>query len=108
MNPKMMPQATEINWEEYEAITKYIYGALGEQHGIKVIGCGRSCTVKGKSGVTHQIDVLTEQSDGEKTRRTAIECKFLKGKVTKDTVMKLQGIMEDTGIESGIIVCKTG
>src|ERR1700733_5506350 len=103
-----MPQKNELDWAEYEAITQYIYGALGEKYGIKVIGCGRNCKVKGKSGITYQIDVLTEQSDGEKTHRTAIECKFLKEKVTNDTVMKLQCIMEDAGIESGIIVCKTG
>jgi len=103
-----MPQKNELDWEEYEAITQYIYGALGEQYGIKVIDFGRNCKVKGKSGVTYQIDVLTEQSDGKKIHRTAIECKFIKDKVTNDTVMKLRGIMEDAGIESGIIVCKTG
>ncbi|WP_448635389.1 restriction endonuclease [Pedobacter panaciterrae] len=103
-----MPQKNELDWEEYEAITQYIYGALGEQYGIKVIDFGRNCKVKGKSGVIYQIDVLTEQSDGKKIHRTAIECKFIKDKVTNDTVMKLRGIMEDAGIESGIIVCKTG
>lgn len=103
-----MPQKNELNWEEYEAITQYIYGALGEKYGIKVIGCGRNCKVKGKSGATYQIDVLTEQSDGENKLRTAIECKFVKEKVTNETVMKLQCIMEDAGIESGIIVCKAG
>jgi hypothetical protein len=103
-----MPQKNELDWEEYEAITKYIYGALGEKYGIKVIGYGRDCKVKGKSGINHQIDVLTEQLDGEKVHRTAIECKFLKEKVTKDIVMKHQCVMEDAGIASGIIVCKAG
>jgi len=103
-----MPEKNELDWKEYEAITQYIYGALGEKYGIKVIGYGHDCKVKGKSGVSYQIDVLTEQSDGEKTHRTAIECKFRNEKVTNDTVMKLWCIMEDAGIESGIIVCKTG
>lgn len=103
-----MPQKNELDWEEYENITQYIYGALGEKYGIKVIGYGRNCKVKGKSGITYQIDVLTEQLNGEKIHRTAIECKFIKEKVTNDTVMKLWGIMDDAGIESGIIVCKTG
>jgi hypothetical protein len=108
ISPKIMPQKNKLDWKEYEEITQYIYGALGEKYGIKVVGYGRNCKVKGKSGATYQIDVLTEQSDGEKVHRTAIECKFLKEKVTNDTVMKLQCIMEDAGIESGIIVCKTG
>jgi len=103
-----MINENELDWRDYEAITQYIYGALGEKYGIKVVGYGHTCKVKGNSGVTYQIDVLTEQSDGEKTYRTAIECKFLKEKVTNDIVMKLQGVMEDAGIENGIIVCKTG
>jgi hypothetical protein len=103
-----MPDKNDLNWEDYEAITQYIYGALGEQQGIKVIGYGQNCKVKGKSGVNHQIDVLTEQQDGGKALRTAIECKFLKQKVNKEIVMKLQAIMNDAGIETVIIVCKAG
>lgn len=103
-----MSDQNELNWEEYESVTKYIYETLGEQYGIKVIGYGRDFKVKGKSGITHQIDVLTEQSDGEGVHQTAIECKFIKKNVTKDIVMKLLQVMEDGGIESGIIVCKTG
>jgi hypothetical protein len=103
-----MSDKNELDWEEYEAITKYIYGALGAQYGIKVKGHGRNCKVKGRSGLHHQIDVLTEQFDGERQLLTAIECKYVKKKVNKDIVMKLSKIMEDSGIVSGIIVCKTG
>lgn len=103
-----MSVKNELDWEEYEAITKYIYQAMGEKYGIKVIGHGRNCRVRGKSGATYQIDVLTEQTDGGIRRLTAIECKFLKKKVTNDTVMKLWGVMDDAGIERGIIVCKAG
>ncbi len=103
-----MPQKNELDWEEYEAITQYIYGALGAQYGIKVKGYGPTCKVKGKSGVEHQVDVLTEQVDGERQLLTAIECKYWKKKVNKDVVMKLSKIMEDSGIASGIIVCKAG
>jgi len=103
-----MSEKRKLDWEEYEAITKYIYGALGEQYGVKVIGFGRKFKVKGKSGVTHQIDVLTEQFDGERKLLTAIECKYWKKKVNKDIVMKLSETMQDSDISSGIIVCKTG
>jgi hypothetical protein len=103
-----MSNKNEHDWEEYEAITKYIYEALGEQYGIKVIGFGRKFKVKGKSNVTHQIDVLTEQLDGQRKLLTAIECKYWKKKVNKDIVMKLSETMQDSGISSGIIVCKTG
>jgi len=103
-----MSDQNELSWEEYESVTKYIYETLGRQYGIKVIGYGRDCKLKGESGVTHQIDILTEQSDGGTVHRTAIECKFIKKNVTKEIVMKLLQVMEDAMIENGIIVCKTG
>ncbi|MNJ87510.1 Restriction endonuclease [compost metagenome] len=98
----------DLDWQEYEAVTKYIYEMLGAQYGIKVVGYGRDCKVEGKSGVKHQVDVLTEQAGGKQVELTAIECKFLKKKVTKDTVMKLRSVMDDTDISSGIIVSKEG
>lgn len=103
-----MSDKKELNWEEYEAITKYIYGALGAQYGIKVKGYGRKFKIKGRSGLQHQIDVLTEQFNGERQLLTAIECKYWKKKVNKDIVMKLSETMLDSGIHNGIIVCKTG
>jgi len=103
-----MSETSKINWQEYEAITKYIYESLGVQYGIKVLGYGNTCKLKGKSGVMHQIDVLTEQFDGKKSICTAIECKYCKEKANKDIVMKLSETMLDLGIEKGIIVCKSG
>jgi len=103
-----MSDKNALDWQEYEAITQYIYGALGAQYGIKVKGYGSTCKIKGKSGVEHQVDVLTEQFDGEQQFLTAIECKCWKKKVNKDVIMKLSEIMQDAGIASGIIVCKMG
>jgi hypothetical protein len=102
-----MPDKTDLDWEEYEAITQYIYGALGAQYNIKVKAYGRNCRVIGKSKVQHQIDVLTDQFDGERQLLTAIECKYWNKKVNKDIVMKLAETMLDCDIASGIIVCKT-
>lgn len=103
-----MSTESELNWEEYEAITRYIYEMLGSRDGIKIKGHGRQCKVVGKSGVTHQVDVLTEQVDGGRQLLTAIECKYCKKKATKDMVMKLSEIMRDAAIASGIIVCRSG
>ncbi|MBB1643887.1 restriction endonuclease [Sphingobacterium sp. UME9] len=103
-----MSKTPEINWKDYEAITKYVYESLGAQYGIKVLGYGNACKLKGKSGVMHQIDVLTEQLNGTKSICTAIECKYCKEKANKDIVMKLSETMFDLGIEKGIIVCKSG
>lgn len=103
-----MPKANTLDWKTYESITKYIYETLGKQSGVTVKGYGNDCKVAGKSGVSHQIDVITSHTEGSHTYETAIECKYWKKKVSKDIVMKLVQILEDTGISKGIIVSKSG
>lgn len=103
-----MPQQNKIDWNTYESITKYIYETLGKELGVKIEGHGKTCKRKGKSGVKHQIDVLTSHSDGIQEYLTAIECKYWNKKINKDTVMKLSEIIMDCGINKGIIVCKSG
>ena len=103
-----MLEANNLDWKKYEAITKYIYETLGKESGVKIKGYGSSCKVKGKSGVSHQIDVLTSHSDGIHEYQTAIECKYWKEKINKDIVMKVSEIIEDTGINKGVIIAKNG
>ena len=97
-----------LNWKEYEFITKYIYETLGKEAGVKVEGYGNSFKVLGKSGVKHQIDVLTSHSDGIHTYKTAIECKYVGKKISKDAIMKLSGTIEDSDIQKGVVVSKKG
>lgn len=97
-----------MNWKDYEEVTRYIYEGLGRKAGVKIEGFGNTCMVKGKSGVSHQVDVLTSLSDGVHTHRTAIECKFWKDKINKDIVMKVANIVEDAGLNKGVIVSKMG
>jgi hypothetical protein len=103
-----MSESKELDWKTYESITKYIYEKLGKQAGVKVKGFGQTCKVTGKSGVPHQIDVLTTHSDGIHNYDTAIECKYWKDKVNKDIVMKVSSIIEDACISKGVIVTKSG
>lgn len=103
-----MSTVNNLNWKTYESITKYIYETLGKQSGVTIKGYGSDCKVKGKSGVSHQIDVLTVHSDGIHAYETAIECKYWKNKVNKDIVMKVSSIIEDAGISKGVIVTKSG
>jgi len=103
-----MSDINQLNWKDYEAITKYIYESLGVQYGIKVVGYGSRCKVQGRSGVKHQVDVLTEQLVDDRQLLTAIECKYWNKKVDKEVVMKLSKVMQDADISAGIIVCKTG
>ncbi len=103
-----MPEKTNLDWKTYESITKYIYEALGAKSGVTVLGHGNSCKVVGKSGISHQIDILTSHSDGIHSYQTAIECKYWKEKISKETVMKVSEIIEDARISKGIIVSKKG
>lgn len=105
---KKMTETNNLDWKKYEEITKYIYETLGKESGVKIKGYGNNCKVKGKSGVSHQIDVLTEYSDGIHINLTAIECKYWQEKITKDIVMKVSEIIEDAGINKGVIVSKNG
>lgn len=97
-----------MDWKQYEGFTKYIYETLGKESGVEVISYGNNCIVRGKSKVNHQIDVLTRHSDGLHSYRTAIECKYWEKKINKDIVMKVSDVIEDTGIEKGVIVSKKG
>lgn len=97
-----------MDWKDYESITKYIYEELGRETGVKIIGYGNTFKVKGKSGVSHQIDILTSHSDGIHDYQTAIECKYWEKKINKDVVMKVASIIEDTNIHKGVIVSKRG
>ena len=94
--------------KEYEAVTAALYQAMGEGSGITIEGFGSSCRVQGRSGSWYQIDVLTRQSNGLQTVRTAIECKYWQKRVTRDVVSNLITTIEDTNIEKGVIVSKEG
>lgn len=97
-----------MNWKDYEEITKYIYETLGKQTGVEIICYGSSCKIKGKSTVEHQIDVLTNHTDGIHSYKTAIECKYWDKTINKDIVMKVSEIIEDAHLNKGVIVSKLG
>ena len=97
-----------MNDKDYEATTAALYQALGEGSGITIEGFGAGCRVQGKSGSWYQIDVLTKQSNGLQTVRTAIECKYWKKSVTRNVVSNLITLLEDTNIEKGVVVSKEG
>ena len=97
-----------MNWKSYEDMVTYIYAHLGKLDGVEILCSGENCKETGKSGVDHQIDVLTSHSAGPHSYKTAIECKYWKDKVHKDVVTKLSEILEDAQIEKGVVVSKSG
>ena len=97
-----------MDWQSYEELVKSIYKCLGEQQGVSVLGWGNACRVQGRSGVSHQIDVLTSHTDGLIHFKAAVECKHWNKKVGQDVVLHLLGVLGDTDIDKGIIVSKSG
>jgi len=97
-----------MDWKSYEEIVKYLYENIGLKNGLTIEGYGRSCVVKGKSSVNHQIDVLFSHTDGAHKYFTAIECKYWNDKVNKDVIMKMIEVIDDCKIDKGIIVSKHG
>ena len=97
-----------MNWQSYEELVRDIYEQIGKSAGVKIECWGPTCKVKGKSGSYHQVDVLTSHSDGIHIYKTAIECKHWNEKVDKDPIAKLAVILEDAGIEKGIVVSQFG
>lgn len=97
-----------MEWKEYEEITKYIYETLGKASGVKIECSGKDCKVTGKSKVNHQIDVLTSHSDGLHTYSTIVECKYWDKNINKDIIMKVAEIVEDAGMNKGVIVSRKG
>lgn len=97
-----------MDWNEFELTVRWIYEKLGSKLGVEVVGYGPSCRHVGKSGATHQIDVLLSHSDGVHAYSAAIECKWWKEKVDKDVVIKSAFIRDDCGFDKAIVVSKIG
>ena len=97
-----------MNWRSYEELTKDIYERLGRASGVTIECWGPACRVRGSSGTSYQIDVLTSHTDGLHTYRTAIDCKHWKRRVGRPSVAKLSSMLDDTGIEKGVLVSLRG
>jgi hypothetical protein len=97
-----------MDWTEFETVVRWIYETLGSKLGVEILGYGANCRRLGKSGVYHQIDVLTSHSDGLHTYLAGIECKWWNEKVNKDIVMKVDSIREDCNLDKAVIVTKVG
>ena len=85
--------AQKLDWKSYEELVKDIYEQLGKISNVLILGYGNKCKQTGKSGVEHQIDVLTAHSDGLHDYLTDIECKYWNQKINIDIVMKVKEIV---------------
>ena len=94
----------EITWEDFEAFVATFYEFLMKEQGVEIIGYGRNCKVGGD-----QIDVLYRQPSGTHWITTAVECKYLKERVSRLTVNEFFGkISRLGGVDKGVIVSRMG
>ena len=100
--------AADIRWQDYEELVKDIYQALGQANGVTIECWGSSCQVEGPPGVFHQVDVLTNHSDGIHQYRTAISCKNWNARVGLPVVRDFAQIVQEANLNKGIIVSKMG
>ncbi|MDE0302624.1 MAG: restriction endonuclease [Gammaproteobacteria bacterium] len=105
---KLTRMVMKMEWQSYEKLVKDIYQELGKAAGVKIECWGPACRAQGKSGEYHQIDVLTSHDDGIHTYKTAIECKYWNKKVSKRSILELSSMLQDTGIEKGVLISKSG
>ncbi len=103
-----IPEPSDIPWQDYEELVKDIYQALGRASGVTIECWGSSCRVEGPPGVFHQIDVLTNHSDGLHQYRTAISCKNWNAKVGLPVVRDFAQVVQDARLNKGVIVSKMG
>ncbi len=97
-----------LQWHDYEELVKDIYEALGRAHGVTIECWGMACRVRGRSGVWHQIDVLTTHIAGLHQYRTAVSCKYWNRNVGKAEVVEFAKVLEDARLNKGVIVSKLG
>lgn len=64
--------------------------------------------LQGRSGASHEIDVIGAKSDGLTTLNVAVECKAWERPIEKDVVFKFAGVLKDIGMREGIIVALGG
>ncbi|MCY3749678.1 MAG: restriction endonuclease [Acidimicrobiaceae bacterium] len=102
------PDGADFDWEDYEALVKDVYAALGRAEGVTIECWGRKCKVQTVGGVLRQVDVLTRHGGGRRTYRTAISCKWWNTRVGVAHVSDFALILQDASLDMGIIVSKMG
>lgn len=73
-------------------------------------GYGVRCNavLAGRSGGSHEIDVLAEKTDSLMTVKVMVECKAWDRPIEKDVISKVDYVLKDLGLNKGIIVSLNG
>lgn len=93
-------------WEDLESYTQYVYSTLlnPRDNGVEV---SRNVILKGLKG-EYQIDVFYQFENAGVIHRVAIECKYHKRPLDRDTIMPFCNKITDIGNIIGVIVSESG
>lgn len=70
---------------------------------VVLSNCGR-----GRSGATHEVDVLAEKRDELLTLSVAIECKAWANPIEKDVIAKFNEVRRDLGLGHALVISLNG
>jgi hypothetical protein len=86
---------------ELEQKIAAVFAAAGYQVQTNVVR-------EGRSGSTHEVDVLAEKTDELLTLTIAVECKAWANPIEKDVVAKFDYVRRDLGLGHGVVVSLNG
>lgn len=92
---------------EYELLTKAIYQTILKQEGANVEVL-HNVSIKGTTGVSHQIDVHWRFKQAGEEHLVVIECKNYGKNVTLGKIRDFRSVLDDIKASRGIMVTKIG
>jgi hypothetical protein len=91
------------DWKKFEELAASIQSELAPEARVT-----SNARLKGKSGVTRQVDVLIEQPSGQFDLRIVVDCKDYKAPVDINDVETFLGLSSDVGANKGAMVAANG
>lgn len=93
---------------EYELLTKAVYQAILRNEGEHNIEVKHNTSIKGRSGVEHQVDVSWKFKKAGVEHHVLIECKNYATSLTLEKVRNFFAVQHDVGNCQAVMVTKTG
>lgn len=92
----------------YERLTKAIYQEILDRESHGTISVEHNLSIRGRSGVEHQIDVCWEFKQAGVKQRVLIECKNYSSNVTLEKARNFSSVIDDIGNCAGVMVTRVG
>jgi len=93
---------------EYEKLVQSIYQSILDQESAQNIEVEQNAFICGRSGVSHQIDVLWRFKLASVEHTVMIECKNYSSNITLEKVRNFFAVLNDADNSNGIMVTKVG